>query len=380
MDAINTLASITYEMDQKLETEYYKRFIEFLQYIQKNDLFCCGAMTDPKGDRSLPPSQQEDPDLYLRIVEKKNDGIVVRGAKVHITGAVNSHEVIVMPTRTMTEQDKSYAVSFAVPSDTKGIVYIYGRQSCDTRKLEEGKMDLGNVRYSGQEAMIVFDDVFVPWERVFMAGEYEFTAALVERFAAYHRQSYGGCKTGVGDVLIGAAAAIAEYNGVEKASHIRDKLVEMNHLNETLYACGVACSAEGYKTPSGTYQANILLANICKLNVTRFPYEIARLAEDIAGGLIATAPSEKDLRHPQVGKYVQKYLRGVERVPPEHRLRIFRLIENISMGLGAVGYRVESMHGAGSPQAQRIVVERMVDMGFKKKLARVLAGIDDDNL
>ncbi len=379
MDALNTLSSVTYEMDQKLGTEYYKKFIEFLQYVQENDLFCCGAMTDPKGDRSLPPSQQADPDLYLRIVKRKSDGIVVRGAKVHITGAVNSHEVIVMPTRAMTEQDKSYAVSFAVPSDTKGIVYIYGRQSCDTRKLEEGKLDLGNVKYSGQEAMIIFGDVFVPWERVFMAGEYEFTGALVERFAAYHRQSYGGCKTGVGDVLIGAAAAIAEYNGVEKASHIRDKLIEMNHLNETLYACGLACSAEGYKTPSGTYQANVLLANICKLNVTRFPYEIARLAEDIAGGLIATAPSEKDLKHPRIGKYVQKYLQGVAGVPTRHRLGVFRLIENISMGLGAVGYRTESMHGAGSPQAQRIMIERMMDMNFKKRLARVLAGIENNN-
>jgi 4-hydroxybutyryl-CoA dehydratase/vinylacetyl-CoA-Delta-isomerase len=379
MDAINTLSSVTYEMDQKLGTEYYKRFIEFLRHIQKNDLFCCGAMTDPKGDRSLAPSQQADPDLYLRIVEKRADGIVVRGAKVHITGSVNSHEVIVMPTRAMTEKDKSYAVSFAVPSDTKGIIYVYGRQSCDTRKLEEGKMDLGNVKYGGQEAMVIFDDVFVPWERVFMAEEYEFAASLVERFAAYHRQSYGGCKTGVGDVLIGAAATIAEYNGTEKASHIRDKIVEMNHLNETLYACGIACSAEGYKTPSGTYLVNILLANICKLNVTRFPYEIVRLAEDIAGGLIVTAPSEKDLRSPVVGKYVEKYLRGVEKVPTEHRLRIFRLIENISMGLGAVGYRTESMHGAGSPQAQRIMIERGVDLAFKKKLAKILAGVEEES-
>jgi 4-hydroxybutyryl-CoA dehydratase/vinylacetyl-CoA-Delta-isomerase len=379
LDAINTLSSVTYEMDQKLGTEYNKRFTEFLKHIQKEDLFCCGAMTDPKGNRSLTPSQQADPDLYLRIVEKREDGIVVRGAKVHITGAVNSHEVIVMPTRTMTEKDKNYAVSFAVPSDTKGIIYVYGRQSCDTRKLEEGKMDLGNLKYGGQEAMVIFDDVFVPWERVFMAEEYEFTLPLVERFAAYHRQSYGGCKTGVGDVLIGAAATIAEYNGVEKSFHIRDKIVEMNHLNETLYACGIACSAEGYKTPSGTYQVNILLANICKQNVTRFPYEIVRLAEDIAGGLIVTAPSEKDLKNPKIGKYIEKFLRGVEKVPTEHRLRIFRLIENISMGLGAVGYRTESMHGAGSPQAQRIMIEREVDLDFKKKLAKILAGIEEEN-
>lgn len=215
MDAVNALSIITYEADRKLGTEFHKRFNEFLKHVQNDDLVCCGAMTDPKGDRSLAPSEQADPDLYLRMVEKRDDGIVVRGSKVHQTGAVNSHEVIVMPTRTMGEKDKDYAVSFAVPSDAEGITYVYGRQPSDARKLEKGKMDLGNVKYGGQEAMIIFDDVFVPWERVFMAGENEFTAQLVERFAAYHRQSYGGCKPGVGDVLIGAAAAIAEYNGVQ---------------------------------------------------------------------------------------------------------------------------------------------------------------------
>jgi len=376
MDSINALSCVTFEMDQKLGTEYYKKFTDYLKYVQGNDLVCCGAMTDPKGDRSLRPSEQVDPDLYLRMVEQRDDGIVVRGSKVHQTGAVNSHEVIVMPTRAMRKEDKDYAVSFAIPSDAEGLIYIYGRQSCDLRKLEGVEIDLGNARYSGQEAMIIFDDVFVPWERVFMAGEYEFAFPLVNTFSAYHRQSYGGCKAGVGDVLIGAAATIAEYNGVAQASHIRDKIVEMNHLNETLYSCGIACSAEGYKTPSGTYLVNILLSNICKQNVTRFPYEIVRLAEDIAGGLMVTLPSEKDFRNPETGKYIERYLKGVEAVPTEHRLRMLRLIENIAMGLGAVGYRAESMHGAGSPQAQRIMIEREEDIEFKKKLARIIAGIE----
>ncbi len=377
MDAVNTLSSVTYEMDQKLGTEFHRRFTEFLRHVQKDDLVCCGAMTDPKGNRSLAPSQQADPDLYLRIVEERDDGIVVRGSKVHQTGAVNSHEVIVMPTRTMREDNRDYAVSFAIPSDADALVYVYGRQSCDRRKLEEGDMDLGNIKYGGQEAMIIFDDVFVPWERVFMAGEHEFTLPLVERFGAYHRQSYGGCKAGVGDVLIGAAATIAGYNGVQKASHVRNKLVEMNHLNETLYACGISCSAEGHRTASGTYLVNTLLANVCKQNVTRFPYEMVRLAEEIAGGLMVTAPSERDFKSPVVGKYVEKYLKGVEEVPTEFRLRMFRLLENISMGLGAVGYRTESMHGAGSPQAQRIMIEREADLDSKKKLAKILAGIEN---
>jgi len=379
LDSLNALSIVTFEMDQKLGTEYNERFTEYLKYVQKNDLVCCGAMTDPRGDRSLRPSQQADPDIYLRVVDRSEEGIIVRGSKVHQTGAVNSHEVIVMPTRTMREDDRDYAVSFAIPSDSEGLIYIYGRQSCDLRKLEGTEFDVGNVRYGGQEAMIIFDDVFVPWERVFMCGEYEFAWPLVNYFSAYHRQSYGGCKTGVGDVLIGAAATIAEYNGVAKASHVRDKIIEMNHLNETIYSCGIACSAEGYRTPSGTYVVDTLLANICKHNVTRFPYEIVRLAEDIAGGLMVTAPSEKDFRNPEIGKFVDKYLKGIREVPTEHRLRMLRLIENISMGLGAVSYRTESMHGAGSPQSQRIMIEREVDIESKKRLAKIIAGIEEED-
>ena len=210
-----------------------------------------------------------------------------------------------------------------------------------------------------------------------MCGEYEFSGALVERFAGYHRQSYGGCKVGVGDVLIGAAALAADYNGASKASHVKDKLIEMIHLNETLYACGIACSSQGHKTASGNYLIDLLLANVCKQNVTRFPYEIARLAEDIAGGLMVTMGSEKDLRHPEIGKLVEKYFKGIASVPTENRCRVLRLVENITLGTAAVGYRTESMHGAGSPQAQRIMISRQGNLEQKKKLAKEIAGIKD---
>ncbi len=378
MDSLNALSIVTFEMDQKLHTEYSRRFLSFLKRVQREDLMICGAMTDPKGDRSLRPSQQADPDLYLRIVESTDEGITVKGAKLHQTGGVNSHEVVVMPTRSLLKQESDYAVSFAVPSTTEGLVFIYGRQSCDLRKFGDSRMDLGNAEYSGQEVMIVFDEVFVPRDRVFMEGEYEFAWPLVNAFSAYHRQSYGGCKAGVGDVLIGAAATIAEYNGVGKAPHVRDKLVEMNHLNETMYACGIACSAEGTKTPSGTCLVNILLSNICKHNVTRFPFNMARLAEDLAGGLVATLPSEKDLRSSHTKKYLEKYLKGVEATSTESRLRILRLIENMVMGYGAVGYQIESLHGAGSPQAQRIMIEREIDIKRKQDLAKSLAGINEE--
>jgi len=377
MDAFNAVFSTTYEIDEKYGTHYHENFNNFLRYCQDRDLTVDGAMTDPKGDRSKAPHEQEDPDLYLRIVERREDGIVVRGAKAHQTGLLNSHEVIVMPTQAMKEADKDYAVSFAVPVDTEGLFMIIGRQSCDTRKLEGCDIDVGNAEFGGVEALAIFDDVFVPNERIFLCGESEFAGMLVERFAGYHRQSYGGCKVGVGDVLIGAAAVAADYNGAAKASHVKDKLIEMTHLNETLYACGIACSAEGAPTKSGNYLINLLLANVCKQNVTRFPYEIVRLAEDIAGGIMVTAPSQKDLEDPYLGPYVEKYLKAAPGVSTENRLRILRLIENLALGTAAVGYRTESMHGAGSPQAQRIMIARQGNLEEKKALAKRLAHIDE---
>jgi 4-hydroxybutyryl-CoA dehydratase / vinylacetyl-CoA-Delta-isomerase len=376
MDAINAVFSTTYDTDQKHGTNYHNNFIEYMKLIQKNDWTVDGAMTDPKGDRSLSPSKQEDLDLYMRVVERREDGVVVRGAKVHQTGAINSHEHLIMPTVAMREDDKDFAISFAVPSDAEGVFMVYGRQSCDTRKLEEdADLDLGNKEFGGHEALVVFDNVFVPNERIFLNGETEFAGVLVERFAGYHRQSYGGCKVGVGDVLIGAAATAAEYNGVPNASHIKDKLIEMMHLNETLYCCGIACSAEGEPTAAGNYQIDMLLANVCKQNVTRFPYEITRLAEDIAGGLMVTMPSEKDFNHPVIGPICEKYFKGKSTVPTIDRMKILRLIENLTLGAAAVGYRTESMHGAGSPQAQRVMIWRQGNLDYKKELAKNIARI-----
>ena len=346
--------------------------------VQDNDLTVDGAMTDPKGDRSKAPHDQADPDMFVHVVERRADGIVVCGAKCHQTGSINSHWHIFMPTISMSEADKDWAVSFACPTDAEGMYMIYGRQSCDTRKMEEdASIDVGNAKFGGQEALVVLDHVFIPNEYIFLNGEYEFAGMIVERFAGYHRQSYGGCKVGVGDTLIGAAALAAEYNGVEKASAVKDKLIEMTHLNETLYCCGIACSSEGHPTRSGNYMIDLLLANVCKQNVTRFPYEITRLAEDIAGGLVVTAPSEADLRDPKIGPYVDKYFKGVGTVSTENRLRILRLIENLCLGTAAVGYRTESMHGAGSPQAQRIMIARQGNLAHKKELAKRIAHISE---
>jgi 4-hydroxybutyryl-CoA dehydratase / vinylacetyl-CoA-Delta-isomerase len=376
MDALNSLYSTTFEIDAKHGTVYHKRLIEFVKMLQRENLMIGGAMTDVKGDRSLSPSQQEDPDMFVHVSKRDDKGIYITGAKAHQTGCINSHWILVMPTMRLQAQDSEYAIVGAVPADAEGITYIYGRQSCDTRSMEEGDMDAGNAKFSGQEAMIIFDNVFIPNEMIFMQGEYEYASMLVERFTCYHRRSYV-CKTGLGDVLVGASAAIADYNGVANASHIKDKLVEMTHLNETIFATGIASSYQSHKTTAGNYQNDDMLANVCKHNVTRFPYELSRLAQDIAGGLMVTMPSEQDFRSPVAGPLLEKYLKGRKGVSTENRVRILRLIENMTLGRNAVGYLTESMHGAGSPQAQRIQIARQMQLEYKKKLAKNLARVEE---
>jgi len=378
MDAINSLHSTTYEIDEKHGTKYHKRLLDFIKMMQNENFVIGGAMTDPKGDRSKGPAEQVDPDMFVHVVKRDDKGVYVTGAKAHQTGCINSHWIIIMPTLRLTENDKDYALVGAFPADAPGITYIYGRQSCDTRSMEEGDIDSGNAQYAGQEAMIILDNVFIPWDKIFMDGEYEFASMLIERFTCYHRRSYV-CKTGLGDVLIGAASTISDYNGIPNVSHIKDKLVEMTHLNESIFAAGIASSYQAHKLKSGVYLNDDMLAQVCKHNVTRFPYEIGRLAQDIAGGLMVTMPSEKDFRHPEAGPLLKKYLVGRKGVDVENRMRILRLIENMTMGRNAVGYLTESMHGAGSPQAQRIQIARQMQLGYKRQLAKNLAGVKDDN-
>src|SRR5215471_18324120 len=340
LDAIGTCHSVTFDIDAKNGTEYHKRFLAFLKRAQTANVVIGGAMTDPKGDRSKPPHQQKETDLFLHVTKRDDKGMYVSGAKMHQTGAVNSHWLIFMPTMRMTERDRDWSVVGAVRVDAPGLTYVVGRQTNDTRIMDGGAMDAGNAQFAGQESLIVFEDVFVPHEHVFMDGEWEYASSLVERFTTYHRSSYV-CKTGLGDVLIGAAASAAEHNGVEAASHINDEM----------------------------------LSNVAKHNVTRFPYEIARLAQDIAGGLVVTMPSEKDLQNNEVGPLIRKFLQGRDGVEVTDRMRILRLIENMTIGRNAVGYLTESLHGAGSPQAQRIQIARGMRLDEKKARARHLAGV-----
>jgi len=361
LDSINALAIVTQQCDADHGTNYHDRLLAFVDRMQREDLAVSGAMTDVRGDRSKRPGQQADPDLFVRVVKQDADGIYLRGAKAHQTSAVHCHEHVVLP-MTCGPDETDYAVACAVASDTPGITHIYSRQPSDSRRAENAPLDVGLPSFGGCESLMIFDDVFIPHARVFLCGEAEYTQQLVRYFGSFHRFCYGGCKVGIADVVIGAASLIAEANGVRQRSGIRNKLTEMVHLNETMYACGVAAAARGWETPAGTWAPDIALANVTKLNVTRAPFEIARLAADIAGGAMLTLPSQADLDHPELGKHVRKYMAANPAVPTEQRMALFRLLEFLTHGSGAVYFLHESLHGAGAPEAMRIILRREVDL------------------
>jgi 4-hydroxybutyryl-CoA dehydratase/vinylacetyl-CoA-Delta-isomerase len=375
LDALNALYASSYEIDQGEGTDYHERFKRYLEDVQTQDLMLAGAMTDPKGHRAKRPSEQVDPDQFVRVVKRLPDGVVIRGAKLHNTGGINSHEVLVLPGTGLKPEEAEYAIGCAVPAGADGVLFIFGRQSNDSRKLEGG-CDIGNPRFGvvGGEAMVVFDDVFVPNERIFMNGETKYCGTLVNYFATWHRANYGGCKGGNADVLIGATAKMTKILGTERNAVVRDKLVEMIHMNETTYASAIGASAMGYRLPCGAYMVEPMMANTVKQNITRNVYQIGRLSHDLAGGFLATMPDEKAFNNPEISEYVRKYHTANPDYDVMDRIRMGRYIENMT----SVTTMVEAMHGAGSPQAQRIVMLGQAAIEDKIKMAEQVLDGDDD--
>lgn len=372
MDCMCALSIVAFDVDKKHGTNYHRRVLDFIKYMQKNDYTGNAGVTDVKGDRALSPSDQPDKDVYLRLVEKREDGIVVRGAKTHQTGSLSSHELIVLPTRALKAGEEEFALAFAVPADTEGVIHVVGRNSMDTRELDG--CDCGNTQYSKYAPTVIFNDVFVPWDRVFLCGEYEFAVDLVVRFSAFHRQSHGGCKSGKIDCMAGAALCMMEYNGTGKAGHLKEKVIDMIHKAETLYGCSLAASYEGHEEPSGTYFIDPVLANASKIHEGKEMAEATRLMVDIAGGYVADLPSDKDFLNPEVGPLLKKYLMGATGIPLENRIKMFRLVEKMAMESAD---SVSDIHGGGSPAAHRITIFRESNLKAKKDAAKKLAGIDD---
>ena len=372
LDCLSTLSIVTYDIDKKYGTQYNARFVEFLKYMQKNDLTANAGVTDVKGDRNFGPHEQPDKDMYLRVVDQSKEGIIVRGAKAHQTGSISCHEVIVLPTRALGKGDEDYALAFAIPSDTKNLIHVVGRTSMDTREIEG--VDCGNIRYSKYCPTLIFDEVLVPWERVFMFREVEFAGEMVSRFSAFHRQSHGGCKSGKIDAMTGAALMMMEYNGTAKVSHHKEKVINMIHMAETLYGCSLAASYEGKKEPSGTYFIDPVLANASKIHEGKEMAEATRLMIDVVGGFVADLPSDRDFKNPEIGELLKKYLKGATGVPVEKRVKMLRLVEKMAMESADT---ISDIHGGGSPAAHRLTIFRESDIGYKKNCAKRLACIED---
>jgi aromatic ring hydroxylase len=373
-DTLNAIGVVAKDIDEDRGTEYFGRFIEFLKYYQANDLVGSTAMTDMKGDRKARPSQQQDPDLYLHVVERNEKGIVVKGAKNHITMGPYVDEHLVIPTRSLTKDEKDWAVSFAIPADTDGVRIISRIVSPRPRITLTAPYN----NYGVSDSVVIFDNVFVPWERVFMCGEWEFAGPLALTFAGFHRHSYCGCKPAVTDIILGATALAAEYSGVGNAPHVVDELTELMIIAELIYASGIAAAAKATRSSSGIFTPKFLYSNTGRyLAGTKIYHEYDILAS-VAGGLPSTIPTEEDWINPATGPDLEKYISRKPGVPPEKLHRLFRFISDFSCSAMGGWTQYAGIHGGGSPVMEKIGVRSEVDLESKKKIAKFLAGIRDD--
>ncbi len=371
-DSMNALSVITYQCDQAKGTEYHARWLEFLKHWQADDVVGCCAQSDVKGDRGKRPGDQTDPDLYLRIVERRSNGIVVRGAKAHNSFAPLAEEIIAIPTRFLRPEESDWAVAFAIPGDWPGVKLVvrgarYRDRIPELSSLHSGKGEC--------ESFTIFDDVFIPWERVFLAGESEFGGQLALLFSLYHRHSYTGCKPAVTDVLMGAAALVAEYSGTSREDHVRSKLAEFISVAELVYGCGIAAAVKSSRAPSGTQVPDVVYCNVARKHAGKNLYHEYDLLADIAGGLPATLPYDTEFASPEVGELVQKYLKRVDGVSAEDIFRCYAWISDMTCSSMAGVMQYAGVHGGGSPIMEDIAILGTYNMEEKKQLAKFLAGI-----
>lgn len=370
--ALNAMFITSWEMDRDLGTDYHQRFLAWLAEAQANDITISGALTDAKGDRSRPPSEQDDKDVFLHVVEKRADGIVVRGAKLMICGVAAANEIFILPGTAYKDQDADCAVSFVIPRDIDGLTIVETRHPSDRRDEEEG-FDNPVVEGGITQAFLLFENVFVPTERVFMCGEAKYALPTVNYFIMPYRSAIGGCVAGQGDIKIGSAMLIARANGLS-SKVFRDKLIRMHINNETTYGLGIAAAARGAKHPSGAWLCDPLLANVNKVHVATLPYETSVIAQDIAGGIAETGcmPSYRDFKSTKYGHLIRKYLTA--RASGESRARAARLVEWCTIGGGVPG----CMHGGGSPDGAKLVISAVADLEGKVEVARRLAGVTEE--
>jgi 4-hydroxybutyryl-CoA dehydratase/vinylacetyl-CoA-Delta-isomerase len=380
-DALNAIHQATHRADAEHGGERHARFLHYLGDVQRRDLALGIAMTDAKGDRSKRPGQQVNRDMYVHVRERRADGIVIRGTKAIVTGAAYMHEFLVMPCRTMTPEDADFALCCAVPADAPGVMIVArpaGRPGEAAAKF--------SARYVQSTGVVVFEDVFVPWERVFMAGEHVEAGFLTTSYATHHRHSCIAARAGFGDLLIGAGALMTEANGLdpERHGHVRDQMVELIKIVEGFYACGVAASVYGKRDPSGATMPDSVFSNVGKLLLSTQIYDMHRIAHSVSGGLIVALPGPDEDHNPETAASLSAVLAGRADIPADKRLEVARFMEDLTASHQAGWYSVISLHGGGSPEAMKreiwrnypveertALVERLLDRGVLDEGKRV---------
>ena len=383
IDAINAVNAVSFEADKANNghTEYYQNFLKWLENFQKNDLVGSCAQTDVKGHRLLRPSKQPDPDSYVHVVEKKSDGIVVRGCKVHISYAAVADEIMVVPTKALTAEEGDWAVAFAVPADYEGVKHVLHPHNLRKRKHFQRGFDWGAV-----DSYVLLEDVLVPWERVFLCGEHQHAGICALLFALFHRHSYSGCKPAVGDIIIGLAASAAEVNGIETAPHIREKMAKLIQIAELGYAAGYTASEMGKSEVfipglgsvpygPGSCIPNSIYCNVGRCLTGESVYHEQEILCDIAGGMPATFPYEQDLTNEELKPLMEKYLKRNPDVPIEDQIKfwLFFADMNVSNLGGVLNYA--GFHGGGSPIMEQIAITSQYDINFRKEVVGKLAGM-----
>lgn len=384
-DAANAVYNVSFEADKvnKGKTNYHENFKKWLLRFQKEDLIAAAAQTDVKGDRIKRPADQADPDMYVHVVDKNDDGIVVRGCKLHISEASVSDEILVVPTRALRKEDKDYAVSFAVPGDYDGVI-----QSVTIHNLRPREHFKRGFMPGATDSYIIFDDVFVPWERVFLCGEYQHGGALALLFGLFHRHSYSGCKPAIGDIVVGTAALAAEYNNIHKSSHVRAKLAELIMVGELGYAAGYTASDLGKPevfVPGvglipygpGSYIPNSIYANVGRCITGENVYREAEIICDLSGGIPATFPHEKDFLNPELKDHLYKYITRNPQIAPENAAQFWRFVGDMLCSATGGIAQVGGYHGGGSPVMEQIAITSQYDIEARKKMVKEIAGIDD---
>jgi 4-hydroxybutyryl-CoA dehydratase/vinylacetyl-CoA-Delta-isomerase len=368
-DALNAIHQGTFRLDAETGSSYHPRLLAYLRHVYDHDLTLGIAMTDAKGDRSRRPSAQPNPDSYVRIVERRRDGIVISGAKAIVTGAPYVHELLVMPCRAMTEADAEHAVLCAVPIDAPGLTIVArpaGRPGEAAARF--------SAKFGQSTGVCLFERVFVPWERVFLAGEWQHLGPFLYGYTSQHRHTCIGARAGFGDLLIGAGALMTEANGLELAdAHgVRDAMVDLIKIVEGFYACGVAASVYGTRETGGTVTPDAVFANIGKLLLATQIYDMHRLAHQVSGGLIVTLPGPDEDHNPVTAGRLSEVLTARSDIPYEKRIDVARFIEDLTASYQAGWYSVISLHGGGSPEAMKMEIFRNYPLGNKVDLVERL--------